>query len=144
VSTYCTQDDILGEIQEADLISLTDDESPPTGDVNATVLNQIIANASGVIDRMVGNVYDVPFSPAPPSVVSLCISIVCYRLFRRREVPDEKNKFTEDYRLAMRMLEGVNKGEQFLDLSVQRDAPMVAANVMASPWGSGNQTASSR
>lgn len=144
MSAYCTQADILGEIQEADLIALTDDANPPIGDINAAVLNQVIANASGVIDRMVGNIYTLPFNPVPPGVVSLAVTITCYRLYRRREWPDEKNKFTEDYRLAMKFLEAVNSGDKLLDLSASRAFSQVAANTMASPWGSGNQTASSR
>jgi phage gp36-like protein len=144
MSQYCTQADIEAEIQTADLITLTDDDNPPTGVLNTTVLNQAIANASGVIDRMVGNVYAVPFAVTPASITSFCISIVCYRLLRRREVPDEKNKFTEDYRLAMEQLKAINRGEAFLDLAVERAVPWFAANVCATPWGTGNTPVSSR
>jgi phage gp36-like protein len=143
-SAYCQQADILGEISYADLVTLTDDDTPPTGDINTEILNQTIANASGLIDRMVGNIYSLPFSPIPPSVTSLAVTITCYRLLRRREVPDEKNKFADDYKLAMRMLERVNTGEQHLDLSVNRDFSQVAANVTSTPFGYGNIPASTK
>lgn len=144
VSAYCEKADILGEIQEPDLISITDDTTPGTGIVDETILAQVIANSSGVIDRLVGNVYEVPFSPTPPSVRSLCLAIVCYRLYRRRLVPDEKNNFTPDYREAMKQLTSINKGESFLDLTVERAASMVAPVVTATPWGYANIPTSSR
>lgn len=135
MSAYCTQSDILGEIQLSDLISLTDD-APSTGNVSATILNQVISNASGTIDRMVGNLYTVPFaSPVPPSVESMAIVITCYRLYRRREVPDEKNKFTEDYKETMDFLKKVKVGSEVLDLSVSKTVPPVAANQRATIFG---------
>ena len=144
MSAYCNQDDITGEIQESDLVSLTDDSTPPMGVVDDTILNQVIANASGVIDRYVGNIYSVPFSPVPPSVRSLTITIACYRLYRRRLVPDEKNNFTEDYLAAIKFLEAVNSGEKTLDIAAVRDFSQVAANTGTTPWGSGNFPSSSR
>lgn len=144
MSAYCSQDDILGEISYADLVALTDDDTPPAGDINPTVISKVIANASGVIDRMVGNIYTVPFSPTPESVKSLAITIACYRLLRRREVPDEKNKFWDDYKLAMRMLERVNKRDALLDLAATQDFAAVAYNVTATPFGYGNYPASTR
>ena len=83
MSAYCSQNDLLGDIQMADLITLTDDDSPATGVLNSTVLNAVISKASGVIDRMVGNVYDIPFNPTPASINSLAIAIACYTLYRR-------------------------------------------------------------
>lgn len=144
MSAYCTQADIEGEIQAADLIQLTDDSIPPTGSVDTSVLNQVIANASGLIERYVGNIYDLPFNPIPPSVRSLAITITCYRLYRRRLVPDEKNNFTEDYLEAIKFLAAVNSGEKMLDASVGRKFSQVAANAVTTPWGSGNTIASSR
>ena len=141
MSQYTNQADIEGEIQDADLIQLTDDGG--TGFVNQTVLTQVIENASGEIDRFVGNIYDIPFNPTPPSVESMAIIITCYRLYRRREVPDEKNKYYEDYKEVRKFLNGVNNGTERLDLSVKRDFSQVAASFRATPWGFGNQIANS-
>lgn len=138
MSAYCTQADIQGEIQLQDLISLTDDNTPPLGVVDIAVLNQVIANASGQIDRMVGNVYDVPFSPVPPSILSMAIVITCYRLYRRRETPDELNKFYPDYKEVTDFLLKVQKREDVLDLSASQDFSQVAANMRSSIYGSGN------
>jgi phage gp36-like protein len=115
---YCTQADIEGEISADDLIALTDDQE--TGSLNATVLAQIIDNASGYIDARVGNIYAVPFVPTPPSVRNMAITIACYRLFRRRLTPDEKNLFTEDFNEVKAFLDEVNEGKKHIDQSVAR------------------------
>ena len=70
MSAYCTQAQIEGEIQPPDLINLTDDRSPGQGVVDTTILDQVIANASGVVDSYVGNIYTVPFDPIPAAVAS--------------------------------------------------------------------------
>lgn len=136
MSAYCTRADIEGEIQAADLIKLTDDSA--TGDVDLTVLNQAIENASGVVDRYAGNLYTTPFSPIPVAVKSAAIVICCYRLYRRRLVPDEKNNFTEDYERTIKFLEAVNSREKTLGLDAEQDFGQVAANTCDSPWGGGN------
>jgi phage gp36-like protein len=136
MSQYVTKDAILGEIQNDDLIRLTDD-APRTGSVNDTVLTQIIQNASGYIDRMVGNIYgsQLPFNPIPPSVASMALTIVCYRLLRRREVPDEKNKFYEEYKDVCQFLTRVNKGEAMLDDVISRDFSQVAYTARNTTFG---------
>ncbi|MDE2097600.1 MAG: DUF1320 domain-containing protein [Patescibacteria group bacterium] len=141
MSAYCSQSDIEGEIQDSDLISLTDDSQ--TGNLNSTVLNQAIANASGEIDRYVGNIYQVPFQPAPPSVQSMAIVITCYRLYRRREVPDERNKYYEDYKGVRDYLKRVQNREDVLDLSAQQDFPQVQSDGRPTIYGIGNQLSNS-
>jgi phage gp36-like protein len=144
MSTYCTQANILAEIQMPDLINLTDDSTPPTGAVDDSVLDAVIANASGVIDQYVSNIYAVPLSPLTSGIISLATVITCYKLYRRRLVPDEKNNFTEDYKRAIKFLESVNSGDKQLDLAIARDFSQVAANTGTTPWGYGNSVASSR
>ena len=136
MSQYCTTADILGEIQDAELIRLTDD-APKTGAINQTILTQVIANASGKIDFYVGSRYSIPFNPTPPSVESMVITIVCYRLYRRRLVPDEKNNYTEDYRDVISFLEKIKAGDEALDLSVQQQFSPVQANQRSTIFGWG-------
>ena len=136
MSTYCSQADINGEIQTADLISLTDDTQ--TGQVNTTILAQVIANASGEIDRMIGNRYQIPFSIVPPSVNSMAIVISCYRLYRRRLVPDEQNRFFPDYQGIRDFLKRVKKGDEQLDLSIQTAFEQVQFHSRNGLFGQGN------
>jgi len=136
MSAYVTSDQILGEIQLADLIALTDDTQ--TGQLNSTVLTQIIANASALIDAKVSNIYSTPFgSPIPSAVSNAALTIACYRLFRRREVPDEKNKFSEDYKAILEWLNQVNKGEAHIDQAPPRTFPQGAASVRPTLYGAG-------
>ena len=143
MSTYTTQAAILGEIQMKDLVSLTDD-SPSTGTLNVDVLNQVIANASGYIDRKIANIYgqQLPFNPVPLSVSSMALTVACYRLYRRRLVPDEKNIFYPDFKDVEMFLNKVNTGELHLDDVPSRDFPQGAMTGQPTiygnqPFGSG-------
>tara|TARA_R110000868_G_scaffold133813_1_gene345539 strand:- start:1263 stop:1703 length:441 start_codon:yes stop_codon:yes gene_type:complete len=135
MSQYTSQDAVLGEIRLKDLIALTDDLK--TGSVNTTVLNQVITSASGYIDSKVANIYgqQLPFNPIPSSISSMALTITCYRLLRRAEVPDEKNKFTESWRDAKEFLDRVNKGEAMIDDVVNRDFAQVAFTVRSTTFG---------
>ncbi len=136
MSSYTNQTAILGEIQMSDLIALTDDDS--TGFLNQTVLDQLIINASGFIDSKCANIYgdQIPFSPVPPSVASMALTIVCYRLYRRRLVPDEKNNFTEENNNVKKFLDEVNKGDSHLSDVTLRDFPQGAVTGQPTIYGS--------
>jgi len=136
MSAYTTQSAIEGEIAPSDLIAFTDDGN--TGSLNETILNQIIANASGYIDARVANIYEVPFDPVPSAVASMALSIVCYRLFRRRLTPDEKNPFYEEWKEVRAFLDEVNKGEAHIDLTQQRDFPQGALTSQPSIYTGGS------
>jgi phage gp36-like protein len=135
-SIYTTQAAILGEIQMDDLIALTDD-SPALGVVNTTVLNQVIANAGGFIDSKIANIYgdQLPFITVPSSVANMALTIACYRLYRRRSVPDEKNNFTEEYNDVVKFLNEVNKGDAHLNDAPARDYPQGALTSQPTVYG---------
>jgi phage gp36-like protein len=135
MSQYTNKAAVLGEIQEPDLIALTDDSR--LGVVNDTILDQIITNASGYIDSKLANIYgsQIPFNPIPSSVASMALTITCYRLLRRREVPDEKNKFAESWNDVKEFLDKVNKGEAMIDDIVERDFAQVAYTRRSTTFG---------
>ena len=120
-----------------DLIALTDDDTPPSGDINPTILNQVIQNASGVVDMYCANLYgqQLPFNPVPSSVTNLALVIACYMLYERRETPDELNKFTARYKAAISMLEKVNTGDMHLNDVPYRDFSQVQFTGRASLYG---------
>lgn len=142
-SAYTTQAQILGNIQMPDLISLTDDSN--TGNLDNGVLNQVIANASGVVDMYSANIYgsQLPFNPVPLAVANIALVIACYMLYERREVPMEKNKFGPRYVAAVKFLEGVNVGKFHFDDTTNRDYSQVAATGRATIYGAGNVLANS-
>lgn len=103
---YCTQDDVLDQLSEAQLIQCTDDND--TGSVDAAKVAQAIADADGEIDGYVGARYAVPLSPVPAIILKLAVDIAIYNLFSRRdEVPENR---AERYKNAIRFLEQVAKG----------------------------------
>ena len=126
MSAYTNKAAILGEIQLSDLIALTDDDR--SGVVNETILAQIIENASGYIDSKIANIYgeQLPFSTIPVSVANMALTIACYRLLRRRQIPDEKNNFTDSWLDVKDFLNQVNKGEAMLSDVTLRDFAQVA------------------
>lgn len=122
----------------ADLIAMCDDNNTGSLDSNAqTILNQIIANASGEIDQACANLYgqQLPFNPVPSSVASMALTIACYRLFRRRETPDEKNKWVEQYNRVREFLDRINTGDAHIDDVPYRDLPQVLFTGRASLYG---------
>jgi len=103
---YCTQDDILDQVAEAELVRLTDDAS--AGTVDADVVAAAIAGAEAEIDSYVGRRHTVPLSPVPPVVRDRAVDIAVYRLYkRRRKANDDVRKSYED---ALAWLKDVAKG----------------------------------
>lgn len=135
MSAYTTQAAILGEIQLSDLIQLTDDDRQ--GAVNQAILDQVIASASGYIDSKLANIYgeQLPFNPAPAAVANMALTVACYRLYRRRNIPDEKNNFYPDWVDVKEFLDKVNKGEAMIDDVVSRDFAQVAYTARSSTFG---------
>ncbi len=135
MSAYCTQQAINGQIQNADLISLTDDDN--TGQLNQTILNQVIENASGVVDMYCANLYgtQLPFFPVPQSVANLALTIACYMLYERRETPFEQNKFGIRYKQSISMLEKINTGDMHLNDVPFRDFAQVAYTGQSTIYG---------
>ena len=135
MSFYCSQSAVLGEIRRKDLIALTDDNR--TGDIDTVVLNQVIESASGYIDSKLANIYgnQLPFNPIPSSVASMALTVTCYRLLRRAEVPDEKNKFYEAWQDVREFLDRVNRGEAMIDDVISRDFSAVAYTARNTTFG---------
>ena len=129
MSAYTSLAAINGEIQMNDIIMLCDDVGTGLLEGAATtILNQVIANASGEIDQACANIYgqQLPFSPVPLSVANMALTITCYRLYRRRSVPDEQNKFFAEYSRVRDFLDAVNTGDKHLDDIPARDFPQGA------------------
>ena len=66
------------------------------------------------------------------------------RLLRRREVPDEKNKFYVDYDSIRKFLKQVQQRKAVLDLSTTQTFPQVQADIRPTPFGWGNLLSNSR
>ena len=97
---YCTLDDILGMIDEEDVIRHTDDFD--TGTVNTSATDRAIAGADALIDSYIGSRYSVPVSPVPDIIRDLSVDIAIYKICSRRDqTPVEARKKYDDAKLFL-------------------------------------------
>lgn len=105
---YCSQTDLLERINQATLISLSNDEDSPT-EVDASVVARAIADADAEIDGYVGTRHTVPLSPVPDLVRKMSVELAIYHLYSRRMgAPEEWRKRYED---NVRLLRDVSAGK---------------------------------
>jgi len=108
--SYCTQSDLLEQIDEDVLIQLTDDHD--AGSVDSGVVTRAVADADAEIDAYCGTRYELPFSPVPAMVRKLSVDIAVYNLYARRKgVPEDRQK---RYDSAVRFLRDVSNGKATL------------------------------
>lgn len=115
---YCSTDDILAEISQADLIAMLNDSgilTPSMSDVQPR-LDAIIARESAKIDGRLAVVYPTPFNPVPAAVRDACTLFVCEALVRRRSTPDELNQFHVEAEAMRERLKKIGANEDLLDL----------------------------
>lgn len=117
---YCDQDDILDQIDEDELIQLTDDDD--TGDVDADIVAKAIADADAEIDGYCAARYTVPFDPVPVIIRKMSVDIAAYNLYARRRGATEGRK--ERYSNAVRFLRDLSKGM----ITLGADAPSPATD----------------
>lgn len=103
---YCNLIDIKRMVDEAELISLTDDED--SGDVVSSVVDAAISDADAMIDTYLAGKYTVPISPTPSIIRKLSVDIALYNLFSRRGRVSEATE--QRYKDAVSMLRDVSKG----------------------------------
>jgi len=94
---YCTQNDLLNQLTEAELIQLTDDAG--TGTVDAAKVDAAFNAASATIDAYAGARYALPLQPSE-KVKQLCIDLAVYELEKRRRRIREATLAARDAALA--------------------------------------------
>ena len=105
---YCTQDDILEQLDSEILVQLTDDAG--TGSADASVVERAIADADSEIDAYCGRRYTVPFAAVPGIIRKLSVDIAIYHLYGRRTAGDVPDGRKGRYANAVRLLEHISKG----------------------------------
>lgn len=121
---YCTQSDILKQIDEDVLIQLTDDAD--AGTVNTDNVDRAISRAEAEIDSYCGMRYEVPFTTVPDRVRDLAVDIAIYRLYGRRKGAPENRK--NDYDDAVKFLRDVAQKKASLG---ENDPDSTPSNVNA-------------
>ena len=107
---YCTQSDILEQLDEDVLIQLTDDAD--AGAVDASVVARAIIDADAEIDSYCGVRHTVPFTTVPEIIRKVSVDIAIYNLYVRRKGAPESRK--ERYDNAIRFLKDVSMGKASL------------------------------
>lgn len=106
---YITQTDLLDRVSQKQLIQLTDDAE--AGTVDATKVNDCIADAESEIHFYAAKKYSVPFTtPVPPLVISLDKDIATYNLWRRRPAIKMPDQVRTAYQDAVKKLEKIADG----------------------------------
>ncbi|MBA3027444.1 MAG: DUF1320 domain-containing protein [Desulfobacterium sp.] len=87
---YCTQDDILLQLDEETLILLTDDDA--IGAVDDAIVTRCIADADEEIDSALAVRYTLPFADTPALVRKLSVDLAICNLYGRRlaVMPEER------------------------------------------------------
>lgn len=101
---YCTQADIITRFGQAELIQLTD--TTASGEIDAAVVAQAIADAEAEIDAYLTARYDLPLASVPANLERIACDIARYRLYADHPVEPVDVR----YRDAIRYLEQVSRG----------------------------------
>lgn len=103
---YCSQTDIMGQLDEDVLVQLTDDDNE--GEISGGVVTRAIEDAGAEIDAYCSSRYDVPFSPVPAVIRKISVDMAVYHLYARRQgaPPDRLTR----YEASVRLLKDIAKG----------------------------------
>ena len=106
---YCTIEDIEKQLSTAVLIQLSNDY-PEQNTVDNVVCEEAIIYSSSLIDGYLRGRYTLPLNTHFPLLRVIGIDLSIYRLYSRRiqtEIPDH---ILENYKNAIKTLEGLKKG----------------------------------
>jgi len=110
---YCTQSDILLQLDSSILITLTDDAG--AGEVDDDVVTRAIADADEEIDAYVSVKYSLPFSATPNLVRRMSVDLAICNLYARRDdtIPETRKERCE---AVMKDLDRIARGMMRLDV----------------------------
>lgn len=120
---YCSLDDIKKRLDEDVLVRLTDDSG--SGQIDASVVNQAIEDASAEVDGYLQGRYDVPLQVVPTLIRRLSTDIAVYLLFARRglEEAGPDGVIWKAYQAARDTLSKMAKGEVRIGAGLPRSRP---------------------
>jgi phage gp36-like protein len=127
---YISMADITGMIPRKFLIEGLDDDGD--GEAEAATINQVLEQASGMVDALLEGRYATPFSNPLPKVVCEAAKVfACELIYQRRGTPADQNPWTKQasqYRDPVSgMLTKIAAGTMPLYPTIQRaDASAVA------------------
>lgn len=110
MSGYATQTEMEAACRAARMIELTEDSGST---VNATILTEVITQASRFMDGFLGGRYAVPITEAAalPILASHCVTVAMYRLWSRAGFPGRENPFRDEYTSTVDWLKDIASGK---------------------------------
>ena len=133
---YCALADLQEQIDERELIQLTDDDN--VGIVDQGAVDKAITDADGEIDGYLGSRHTVPLNPVPSIINKISVDIAIYNLYSRRLAPPEHRE--SRYKNGIRFLEQVAAGKITLGAQDPDPVPANEAPQIESPGRIFNRT----
>ncbi len=107
---YCTENDLLNQLTQPELVQLTDDAG--TGAVDSAKVDAALMAASATIDAYAGARYTLPLQLSE-KIKQLCIDLAIYELEKRRRRIREATLAARD--AALSFLRDLARGRAVLD-----------------------------
>lgn len=104
---YAIQADLEERFGEAELVRLTDRDSPPTGQVDAAVVSRAIEDAQAEINCYLASRYTLPLGVVPELLKRLTCDIARYLLYDD-VAPDQ---IRDRYKDTVVLLKGIAEGK---------------------------------
>lgn len=121
--SYCSADDLLKMIPQADLADLTVE----SGEVpDSLIIDEAISKSAAEIDAYLGVKYVVPLSSPPDQVKALAVDLAIYHLYSRRSIVPPV--WQQRYEAAITFLKQVVAGEVVI-VGPGGEAPTLANEV---------------
>nr|WP_067289908.1 phage protein Gp36 family protein [Marinobacterium profundum] len=117
MTVYATQADLVQRFGEAELISLTDRDGT-AGAIVASVIDQVLADASAEIDGYIGGRYKLPLATVPAVLNRLCCDIARFLLYDVRA----DDQLVKRYEAVIKFLTALGKGDLSLGLPDEGEA----------------------
>lgn len=115
---YLTRQDFLDKYNERDLIRLTNEDNTGS-EVEWSVVDRIIVDASEKIDEYISNRYDTSDIVLNNTLKRACMFLSVYYLKYRKGIADESD--LNQYKEAISYLEQVRDGKLLLTRNIRKD-----------------------
>lgn len=128
---YVTRNDLLTYFSDQAITKFLDDNGDGSEDTG--LLTQIVADSSLQVDSRLSQTYTVPFAdPAPAKVRAAALDFTCEAFYNRRQVPPERNPFTQRCMYWRQVLDEIGRDGHGLDANTSRVVPAVTFTATAS------------
>jgi phage gp36-like protein len=118
---YASADDMIARYPNRDLVQLTN-EDPTQTEIDTTVIDQALADASAEIDGYLDGRFALPLTDEPPVLTRLACDVAMYRLQSLRPLHDMADA-RKRYDDAIGFLLRVARGEVTLGLTANNLEP---------------------